>query len=153
MDWCESMDLSRELEDLSNALAAGKSTRDRLRKGRLSVTKACLTAVGMELAPKHTLPSVVRMAAASSNRAVRRECAVLLLHALAVPNLVPVEAHRDVCALVEDSLRSALLRCLYPFDGSTEAKLGVLERLHTRIAELMEPLQPTFPDWQGLYAG
>ena len=147
------MDLSRELEDLSDVLAAGKGARDRLRNGRLFVTKACLTALGMEPAPQHTLPGVLRLAVAAPNHAVRRDCAVLLLHALAVPNLVPVEAHRDVCALVESTLRSALLRCSYPFGGSTEAKVGVLERLHARIAELMEPLQPTFPNWQGLYAG
>jgi hypothetical protein len=29
----------------------------------------------------------------------------------------------------------------------------VLQRLHATIGELMHPLEPTFPNWQGLYAG
>jgi hypothetical protein len=31
--------------------------------------------------------------------------------------------------------------------------MRVLERLHTSIGELIQPLEPTFPNWQGLYAG
>jgi hypothetical protein len=147
------MDLDRVLRDLSNALATGNGARDRVRNGRRVVARACLAELGIEPPPKPMLPDVVRLAVASPNRAARRDCATLLLHTLAVPGLVPAEAHRDVCALAEDVLRTALLRTSYPFGGSTEAKVGVLERLHTRIAELTEPLQPTFPNWQGLYAG
>jgi hypothetical protein len=147
------MDLHRVLQGLPDALAAGNGARDRLRNGQRFVTGACLTALGIELAPQHTLPGVVRLAAVSPNPAARRDCAILLLHALAVPGLVPAEAYPDVCALAEDTLRTALVRCGYPFGGSPEARFDVLQRLPTRIAELMEPLEPTFPNWQGLYAG
>jgi hypothetical protein len=58
-----------------------------------------------------------------------------------------------VCALAESGLRDVLLRCGYPFGGSLEDKMRVLERLHASIAELAQPLEPTFPNWQGLYAG
>ena len=147
------MDLDRALRDLSEAAATGNGARARLRNGRRFLIATCLTALGLEPAPHYSLPGVVQLMAASPNRAVQRDCAVLLVHALAVPSLVPAEAHRDICALAEYALRAALLRCGYPFDGSIEAKIGVLERLHTKMAELMEPLQPTFPNWQGLYAG
>jgi hypothetical protein len=147
------MDLDRALRDLSEAAGTGNGARSRLRHGRRFLIGTCLVALGLEPAPHYSLPGVVRLMAASPNRAAQRDCAVLLLHALAVPGLVPAEAHRDICALAEDRLRAALLRCGYPFDGTVEAKIGVLEHLHSKIAEFMEPLQPTFPNWQGLYAG
>ena len=79
---------------------------------------------------------------------------MLVVHALAVPGLVPAVAANDVCTLVERALRDVLLRCGYPFGGSVEEKLRVLERLHVRIDDLMQPLEPTFPSWiQGLHAG
>ncbi len=80
-------------------------------------------------------------------------CAVLFVHALAVRGLIPNASAGDVCRLMESALRNPLLRCGYPFGGSTEEKMQVLERLHRTIGELMQPLQPTFPNWQGLYAG
>ncbi len=86
-------------------------------------------------------------------RQARRVCAVFLVHALAVRGLVPASSGGDVCALVEGALRDVLLRCGYPFGGSIDEKMRVLERLHTSIGELMQPLEPTFPNWQGLYAG
>jgi len=78
---------------------------------------------------------------------------VLLVHALAVPGLVPAGCAEDVCGLVEGALRNVLLRSGYPFGGLIEAKMRALQRLHASLAELMQPLQPTFPNWQGLYAG
>jgi hypothetical protein len=147
------MDLDRALRDLSDALGTGNRPRNRLRHARRFLVGTCLTALGLELAAQHSLPGVLHLIAVSPNRVARRDCAVLLVHALAVPGLMPAEAYRDICSLAEESLRAALLRCAYPFGGSIEAKIAVLERLHTKIAELMEPLQPTFPNWQGLYAG
>jgi hypothetical protein len=66
---------------------------------------------------------------------------------------VPPGSAANVCALVEGALHDVLLRCGYPFGGSIERKMQVLERLHATISELMQPLEPTFPNWQGLYAG
>jgi hypothetical protein len=147
------MDLDQALRDLSDALSTGNGARDRLRHARRFLIATCLAALGSEPAPQHSLPGVIQLVAASANRAVQRDCAILLVHALAVPRLVPAEARNEFCALAEDTLRSALLRCGYPFGGSIEARLGVLEGLSSKIAELMEPLEPTFPNWQGLYAG
>jgi hypothetical protein len=147
------MDLNRMLQELSQALNAENGARDRLRNSRQFIINACQTALAIEPALQLSLPAVVRLAAASPDRSARRDCAVMLLHALAVPGLVPTGSYVDVCMLVEEVLRAPLLRCGYPFGGPLEEKLRVLERLHTTIAELMEPLQPTFPNWQGLYAG
>jgi len=147
------MDLDQALRDLADALSVRDGARNRLRRGRRFLIEACLAMLGNGSAPQHSLADVIQLMAASPNRAAQRDCAVLLLHALAVPGLVPSEAHRGICALAEHALRAALLRCAYPFGESTEVKIGVLEHLHTKIAGLMEPLQPTFPSWQGLYAG
>src|SRR6516162_9813060 len=107
------MDLNQALRDLSEAVGTGNGARDRLRQGRRVLIGTCLAALDLELAPQHSLPGVVQLVAASPNRAARRDCAVLLVHALAVPGLVPAEARRDICALAEQALRAALLRCGY----------------------------------------
>jgi hypothetical protein len=66
----------------------------------------------------------------------------------------PARSAGVVCALAEGALRDVLLRCGYPFGGSIEEKLRVLERLRATIGELMQPLEPTFPNWiRGLHAG
>jgi len=70
-----------------------------------------------------------------------------------VRGVVPPASVTDACALVEGALRDVLLRCNYPFGEAPEARLAVLERLHRSLGELMQPLEPTFPNWQGLYAG
>jgi hypothetical protein len=75
------------------------------------------------------------------------------VHALAIRGLVPAASAAHVCALVERALRGALLRYGYVFGGALEDRMRALERLHARIDELMQPLEPTFPNWPGLYAG
>jgi hypothetical protein len=76
------------------------------------------------------------------------------VHALAVPALVPPAAAEAVCRLAENGLRGALLRTGYPFGGSLENRMRILERLHSRIDDLLQPLEPTFPaSIQGLHAG
>jgi hypothetical protein len=117
------------------------------------VADRCLEALGIEPAGQPSIASVIRLAVEVPARATRRVCAVFLVHALAVRGLVPASSGGDACALVEGALRDVLLRCGYPFSGSIDEKMRVLERLHTSIAELMQPLEPTFPNWQGLYAG
>lgn len=149
------LDLAQVLLDLSAALAEENGLRSRearMRAARLIVTRRCLATLGIEQA-EHSLPATIRLALEASNPAARRACAVLLVHALAVRCLLPNAVASDVRRLVESALRNPLLRCDYPFNGSTEEKMRVLERLHHTIDELMQPLQPTFPNWQGLYAG
>lgn len=147
------MDLERTRRDLADALAAPGGTRDRLKAARRVIIRACLAALQAGTVPEQSLPSVIRRALASPDRGARRDCALLLLHALVVPGLVPADTYGDLCALMESALRTPLLRCLYPFGGAIDDRILVLRRLHTRIGELMEPLEPTFPSWPGLYAG
>ena len=127
-------------------------TRGCGRRGRLWFRR-CVAALGMEPTGLPSVVSVIRLATEAPARPTRRSCAVLLVHALAVPGLVPAASARDLCALVEGALRDVLLRCGYPFGGSIGEKMRVLQRLHATIGELMQPLEPTFPNWQGLYAG
>jgi hypothetical protein len=112
-----------------------------------------MAALATELRPNPALDTVIRAAAAAPQTPVRRTFAVLVLHALAVRGLVPTGSASDVCALVESALLPVLLRSEYPFGGTAYEKRQVLERLHAKVDALLEPLQPTFPDWQGLYAG
>jgi hypothetical protein len=150
------MKLEEALRDLATALeaAGGARGRDaRLRAGRQVIVRQCAAALGMEPMGQPSVPAVIRLAIDAPARPARRSCAVLLVHALAVPGLVPAASAGDVCALTEGALRDVLLRCGYPFGGSIEERMRVLARLHVTIGELMQPLEPTFPNWQGLYAG
>jgi hypothetical protein len=148
------MDIEAVLRDLANALAATGGPRGRearLRLARQIVADRCARALGIERSGP--LAAVIRLAADAQAQPARRNCAVLLLHTLSVPGLIPPVCHADVCSLMEGALRNVLLRCGYPFRGATEEKIGVLARLHASIDTLLEPLEPTFPNWQGLYAG
>jgi hypothetical protein len=101
-------------------------------------------ALGIEANAARSLTEVIGLAADTADQPVRRDCAVLLVHALAVPTLVPPAAADLVCRLAESGLRGALLRSGYPFGGSPEDRMRALERLHSRIGELLQPLEPTF---------
>ena len=150
------MNPEEALRELATALEStdGARGRDaRLRAARQVVVRRCVAALGMEPTGLPSVVSVIRLATEAPARPTRRSCAVLLVHALAVPGLVPAASARDLCALVEGALRDVLLRCGYPFGGSIGEKMRVLQRLHATIGELMQPLEPTFPNWQGLYAG
>jgi hypothetical protein len=149
------LNLEQALLDLSDALARHQGSRNRearLRAARQVVVRWCLTTLRIEQ-PQHSLAATIQLALDASDPTARRTCAVLFVHALAVRGLIPNAVVGDVCKLVESALRTPLLRCDYPFSGSTEDKMHILERLHHTIGELMQPLQPTFPNWQGLYAG
>ena len=151
------MNLAEALRDLAAALAAAEGARGRdarMRAARQVVVDQCVTALGLEPPGQPSVASVIKLAAEAPDRPGRRACAVLVVHALAVPGLVPAACAGDVHKLVESALRDVLLRCAYPFGGPIDEKARVLERLHATIGELMEPLEPTFPSWiQGLHAG
>lgn len=149
-------DLEAALRDLATALAAPDRERSRdarMRAGRLVLVRHCVALLGIEPPGQLSVAAIIKLAAESPARPARRSCAVLMVHALAMPGLVPPGSAANVCALVEGALHDVLLRCGYPFGGSIEQKMHVLERLHATIGELMQPLEPTFPNWQGLYAG
>jgi hypothetical protein len=146
--------LEQALSRLAAVLSEGKQGRDnRLRAARQVIVDHCLVVLGEKARRTATIADVVRLAAAAPDPVAKRDCTVLVIHALAVPGLIPPASGADVCALAESGLNSVLLRCGYPFAGSVAEKTAVLERLHRTIGELMQPLEPTFPNWQGLYAG
>lgn len=146
------MDIEQARRELADALAAEGGREVRLRTARQVLIRTCTAVLGV---PPGAIASLadVRRAATAVPRPAKRACAVLIVHALAVPGLVPVAAQAELRALIEDALRGALLRCSYPFDGTADAQMQVLQRLHVSIDELLQPLEPTFPNWQGLYAG
>jgi len=149
------VDVEAARHDLATALAAAEGARGRdagLRAARQVVIERCADALGPGASASLSLAGAVRLAADAPQPA-RRDCAVLMVHALSVPGLVPAAAAGDGCRLVEQGLRGALLRCGYPFSGSIEERQRVLERLHATIGELLQPLEPTFPNWPGLHAG
>jgi hypothetical protein len=146
------MDLEQALHDL--AQAQGTRQREaRLHAAQRALVDRCLATLGPEPQTALSIGAVIQLAAQAPDRPRQRACAVLIVHALAVRGLVPKQASAEVCQLIEAALPNVLLRCGYPFGGSVADKLTVLERLHRNIGELMQPLEPTFPNWQGLYAG
>jgi hypothetical protein len=149
------MDVEAALKQLAAALPHASATRNRdaaLRTARLLLGEQCRLALGAETSDV-SITSMIRLAAGSENSAAKRDCALLIVHALGLPGLIPAAASADVCVLTECALRTALLRCAYPFSGTVSEKMAVLQPLHRKIGELMQPYEPTFPNWQGLYAG
>jgi hypothetical protein len=150
------MDLQAALHDLSEALTGADrapTPEARLRSARQILISRGLKAVTIELPPNPTLDAVIRAASKAPQTPACRAFAVLIVHALAVRGLAPTGSTAGVCALIEGALPHVLLRCEYPFGGSTYEKRQTLDRLRTKIDELLEPLEPTFPNWQGLHAG
>lgn len=149
------MDVEAALRQLASALPEANATKGRdaaLRAARQVLAEQCCFAFGTE-ARGASINSMLRVAAGSRNSAAKQDCALLVVHALGIPGLIPATASADVCVLIEAALRTVLLRCGYPFSGTAPEKLAVLQRLHRTIGELMQPYEPTFPNWQGLYAG
>jgi hypothetical protein len=149
------MDIEAVLRQLAAALPQANATQRRdaaLRSARHILVEQCRLALGIGTIGA-SITSMIRLAAESENSAARRDCAVLMVHALGLPGLIPATAGADVCVLIEGALHTVLLRCGYPFSETVPEKLAVLQRLHRTIGELMQPYEPTFPNWQGLYAG
>jgi hypothetical protein len=142
------MNIEQALRDLNEALAAGRKVA-----ARDVVMRHCLGTLSMQRPGATSIAEVIRLVAETSDKPARRSCAIFLLHTLPVRGLVPASSAADVCALMEAALRDVLLRCDYPFSGTVAERMTVLERLHRTIGELMQPWEPTFPNWQGLYAG
>jgi hypothetical protein len=150
------MNLQAALRDLSDATTGAdqiSSPEARLRVARRILIGHALEALKIELPPNPTFETVIRAAATAPQTPERRAFAVLMVHALAVRGLVPPGAAGDVRTLIESALLHVLQRSGYPFGGTAYEKREALDRLHTTIDELLEPLRPTFPNWQGLYAG
>ena len=142
------MDLEAANAALTEALTAGAPPEIRFRAAR-----AVLAARGGEIAGVATdglsLDTVVRLAAAAPRSDPRRMFAVLLVHAIGVPGLLPLrgESGAQIQQFLESALLNPLRRAGYPFGGSAYDKRQALEALHTTIdAHLNEP-EPSIPHW------
>ena len=82
------MDIKAACEQLAHVLTAGEASRDaRFRAARQLVVDQCLMALGRELRSGVTVAAAIRMVAETNDRSAQRDCAVLIIHALAVPGL------------------------------------------------------------------
>jgi hypothetical protein len=155
------MNLEQAVHDLHQALdeQAEPNAASRLRAGRKVLVEQGCEALGIERSASLPLHDLIAIAVNAPPTAARRAFGVLLVHALAVEGLVASQSHRgqldrNVCALIESTLPAVLQRFGYPFGSETYERRRSLERLHTVIDELLQPLEPTFPPTiQGLYAG
>lgn len=85
-------DLEAALRDLATALAAPDRERSRdarMRAGRLVLVRHCVALLGIEPPGQLSVAAIIKLAAESPARPARRSCAVLMVHALAMPGLVP----------------------------------------------------------------
>ena len=150
------MDLDGLRREFADAVAAGAHAPGqaaRMRPAREAAARRCLDALGLPPSDQ-PIDAAIRQASQATDPAARRGCAVVSAaraggaRAGAVRfhrRRVPADgAHAAICAVAE---RVSIRR-------HAGQKLDVLERLHARIDALMEPLEPTFPNWiQGLHAG
>lgn len=155
------MNLEQALRDLHEASdeQTEPNAANRIRAGRQVLIGRGCEAFGIERSTGLSLHDLLPVAMNTPATADRRAFAVLLVHALAVEGLVASRSHRgrldrDLCAFVESALPTVLRRSGYPFGTEAYERRRSLERLHTMIDELLQPMEPTFPPgMQGLYAG
>jgi hypothetical protein len=155
------MDLQQAQCDLDRALdeQAEPNGEHRIRAARQVLVACGSEALGVEASAGRTLPDIIKLAGAAPASPARRAFAVLVVRGLAVDGLVAAKSRRaefdrDLCAFLERSLPSVLQRFGYAFADETYLKRRSLERLHSVIDDLLQPLEPTFPPGvQGLYAG
>jgi hypothetical protein len=155
------MNLEQAIRDLHQASSERPepNTASRIRASRQVLIGRGCEAFGTERSASLSLHDLLTTAMNTPATAGRKAFAVLLVHALAVEGLVASrqdrgQLDRDICAFVESALPTVLQRSGYPFGAETYERRRSLERLHTMIDELLQPLEPTFPPAiQGLYAG
>jgi hypothetical protein len=121
-----------------------------LQASDVRVARKLLVDRGVEalgIAPVFVLDDVVTVAIDAPATEARRAFAVLLVHALSVPGLLPSRgrAADNLRSFLERALLNPLRRAEYPFGGSTYDKQLALTRLHLTIDEHLRPLEPTFP--------
>jgi hypothetical protein len=139
------MDIEAARDELAQAAA---------RDPRLRAAHDLLIARGAEALqiPPHpglTLDEIVRIAIDAPSTDARRAFAILLVHALGIPGLLPASGRvaSDIRTFLERALLNPLRRAGYPFDGSSYDKRQVLARLHATIDEHLCPPEPSIPLW------
>jgi hypothetical protein len=108
-----------------------------------------IEALGITPRPGLSFGDFVRIAIDAPATETRRAYAVLLVHALGVPGLLPArgQAASDTQSLLERALLNPLRRAGYPFDGTPYDKRQALGRLHLTIDEHLRPPEPSIPRW------
>ena len=96
-----------------------------------------------------TLAEVLRAAVDAPPSEAGRTFAVLLVHALAIPELLPTRGQgaKDIQTFLERALLNPLRRAGYPFGGTAYDKRQALARLHATIDEHLRPPEPSIPLW------
>ena len=147
------MDIEAARGEFARAVAAGSHDVRRFQTARAVLVACGIDALGLAASPGLTVADVVRAALDTPASDGRRAFAVLLVHALGVPRLLPTRGPcaDDVLTFLERALLNPLRRAGYLFDATAYDKRQALARLGSTIDEHMRPLEPTMPRWlQGL---
>ncbi len=142
-----SVDLDADRQALADAIATvntDANPRTRFRLARLLLRDRATQAIGG--AEGAILADTLKLAEGRANTPDMRAFAVLLVHALGVPGLIDT-GFPAIQRFLEQVLHHPLHRARYPFDGTSDSKRAVLERLHTTIEEHTHPLEPSIPTW------
>ena len=150
------MDVEAAQFELNRALNSAAHASLRFRDAIVVLTdygtRALSITPGSGPSPREPDPSfdeILRIAAKAPPTEARRAFAVLLVHAIGVPGLLPArgETARLIQSFLERALLNPLRRAGYPFDGARYDKRQALEALHTTIDEHLRPLEPSIPRW------
>jgi hypothetical protein len=150
------MDIETARTELIQALASAAPTGSRFRAARDVLIARGSQVPGIarhpRLAldePRLDLEEIVRLASATPPSEPRRVFAVLLVHALGIPGLLPSRGRfaADAQSFLEHALLNPLRRAGYPFAGSVYDKRQFLEDLHATIDEHLRPLEPSILRW------
>ena len=107
-------------------------------------------AFGIAIRPGLSLDAIVRAAGEAPASEPRRSFAILLVHAIGVPGLVPLrgEAGGQIRSFLERALLNPLRRAGYPFAGSAYDKNLSLSGWHATIEEHLRPPEPRSRRWR-----
>lgn len=134
------------LAALSPTTASGGA---QLRAARQVLIRRGIAALQIPSHPGMGFDDILRVAAEAPTSDARRAFAVLLVHALGVPGLLPArgETERRIQLFLERALLNPLRRAGYPFGGAPYDKRQALAGLHAAIDEHLRPPEPSIPVW------
>jgi hypothetical protein len=143
------MDHEAARAELTRALDTAPSGGPRVRAGLQVLIAHGVEALGVAPRLAVSLDNILRAAIDAPQSDARRAFAVLLVHALGVPGLLPSrgETPRLIQTFLESALLNPLRRASYPFDGSAYEKRQALGTLHATIDEHLRPMEATMPSW------
>ncbi len=143
------MDIEAARNELIRAAAADALAGTRFPGAHQVLVDSGIAALGLTPRPDLAIDAIVRIAIDAPRTEARRDFAVLLVHALGIPGLLPSRgpAATPIQSFLERALLNPLRRAGYPFDGSPYDKRQALARLHETIDEHLRPPELTMPRW------